>query len=154
VLAKNGAGPATAETANEARKVVELGRNDDGPFRPLSNHPQAIPAELIGSDRCLAVGYVTRGTTPILAMCRRLIEADYDPMTPLHCYRGATLAITVASIGQGAGLEINGHGTGFRPLREGGAASLVRKSDEVEGSDPPSIWRTRREASGDHFLSG
>ena len=137
MLAKTSAGPAPAAAECKARKVVELGRNDDGPFRLLSNHPQAIPAELIGSDLCAAAGYVARGTTPILAMCRRLIEADYDPTTPLHCYRGATLAITVASIGQGAGLEINGHGTGFRPISEGGAASLVPKSNEVEVSGIP-----------------
>ena len=135
MLHRSGSGLATAETANEARKVVELGRNDDGPFRLLSNHPQAIPAELIGSDRCLAVGYVTRGTTPILAMCRRLIEADYDPTTTLHCYRGATLAITVASIGQGAGLKLNGHGSGFRAVYDGVAASPVRKSCQRQAGD-------------------
>jgi len=84
-----------------------------------------LRAELIGSDRCLAVGYVTRGTTPILAMCRRLIEADYDPTTMLHCYRGATLAITVASIGQGAGLKLNGHGSGFRAVYGGVTAPPV-----------------------------
>ena len=135
MLAKTSAGPAPAAAECKARKVVELGRNDDGPFRLLSNHPQAIPAELIGSDRCLAVGYVTRGTTPILAMCRRLIEADYDPTTPLHCYRGATLAITVASIGQGAGLKLNGHGSGFRAVYDGVAAPPVRKSCQRQAGD-------------------
>ena len=135
MLAKTSAGPAPAAAECKARKVVELGRNDDGPFRLLSNHPQAIPAELIGSDRCLAVGYVTRGTTPILAMCRRLIEANYDPTTPLHCYRGATLAITVASIGQGAGLKLNGHGSGFRAVYDGVAASPVRKSCQRQAGD-------------------
>ena len=96
-----------------------------------------IRAELIGDNECRAAGLVVRSTTPVLAMCRQLIAAGIDPATPLECNRGTTLAITVASIGQGAGLEINGHGTGFRPISEGGAASLVPKSNEVEVSGIP-----------------
>ena len=129
MLAKTSAGPAPAAAECKARKVVELGRNDDGPFRLLSNHPQAIPAELIGSDRCLAVGYVTRGTTPILAMCRRLIEADYDPTTPLHCYRGETLCLLVRSIGEAATLEPNSGGTCFTRRR-------IRRRTTVRAAPP------------------
>ena len=84
-----------------------------------------------GDNECRAAGLITRGTTPILAMCRKLVAAGIDPATPLECNRGTTLAITVASIGQGAGLEINGHGTGFRALRKGGAASPIRKFREA-----------------------
>ena len=39
MLAKNGAGPATAETANEARKVV-AGKDDGRPSRLLNSPPQ------------------------------------------------------------------------------------------------------------------
>jgi hypothetical protein len=70
-------------------------------------------------------------------MCRKLVAAGIDPNLRLECYRGTTLALTVAGIGQGAGLEINGHGTGFRARAEGGAASLVPKTTEVEVSDTP-----------------
>ena len=80
------------------------------------------PAELRASTREVTAAYIAAGI---------------DPATPLECNRGTTLAITVASIGQGAGLEINGHGTGFRPISEGGAASLVPKSNEVEVSGIP-----------------
>jgi len=106
---------------------------------PKANNQQdcCIVAELIGDNECRAAGLVVRSTTPVLAMCRKLVTAGIDPATPLECYRGTTLAITVASIAQGAGLEINGHGTGFRPISEGGAASLVPKSNEVEVSGIP-----------------
>ena len=100
---------------------------------PKANNQQdcCIVAELIGDNECRAAGLVVRSTTPVLAMCRQLIAAGIDPATPLECNRGATLAITVASIGQGAGLEINGHGTGFRARAEGGAASPIRKFREA-----------------------
>ena len=42
-----------------------------------------------------------------------LIDAGYDPTTPLHCYRGETLCLIVASIGEAATLEPNSNGTGF-----------------------------------------
>ena len=48
MLAKNGAGPATAETANEARKVVDTGKDDGRPSKPSNNRPQIIRAQLIG----------------------------------------------------------------------------------------------------------
>ena len=134
MLARNSAGPAPAAAECKARTNDQLGGKVGLVATPSRKPSQVVRAELVGSDRCLAAGYVTRGTTPVLAMCRKLVAAGINPAASLECYRGTTLAITVASIGHGAGLEINGHGTGFRPLREGGAASLVRKSDEVEGS--------------------
>ena len=61
-----------------------------------------ITAEIIGSDRCESEGYIVRAAAPVLAMCRKLIESGYDAATPLHAYRGGTLALTVTSIGWGA----------------------------------------------------
>jgi hypothetical protein len=61
-----------------------------------------ITAEIIGSDRCEAEGHTVRAAAPVLAMCRKLIEAGYDPATPLHAYRGDNLALTVSTIGWGA----------------------------------------------------
>jgi hypothetical protein len=70
-------------------------------------------AELVGSDTCTAGGLTVQGNAPILAMCRRLTEAGVDPARPLHAYRGATLCLTVRSIGEAAGLDVGGDGTGF-----------------------------------------
>jgi len=33
---------------------------------------------------CGAEGFTVRAYAPVLAMCRKLIEAGYDPATPLH----------------------------------------------------------------------
>ena len=92
--------------------------NSVGSTRAISP-TQAVRAELIGDDTCCAKGLTVRAHTPVLAMCRRLIEANYDPATPLHCYRGTTLCLIVTSIGDAAELRINGQGTGFkkRPQR-------------------------------------
>jgi hypothetical protein len=125
VLAPNSAGPATALTDCKARTSDQLG-GKVGRFLALDRQPlQAIRAELIGADRCTAAGYATRSTTPILAMCRKLVGTGVNPATPLECYRGETLAITVASIALGASLELNGHGTGFRTLHKGGEAPPI-----------------------------
>ena len=100
--------------------------------------PKPIKAKLIGERTCSALGITSCANTPVLELCRALIKAGHDPNKPFEAYRGRVLALTVASIAQGAGLEINGHGTGFRPFREGGAASPVRKPAEV---DPKSAGR-------------
>ena len=131
MLAKTSAGPAPAAAECKARTNDQLGGKVGLVATPSRKPSQVVRAELVGSDRCLAAGYVTRGTTPVLAMCRKLVAAGINPAASLECYRGTTLAITVASIGQGAGLEINGHGTGFRALRKGGAASPIRKFREA-----------------------
>ena len=55
MLAKNGVGLATAETANEAPKTV-TGKSDGQFSKPSNKPPQAIPSELIGADRCTAAG--------------------------------------------------------------------------------------------------
>ena len=133
------AGKATA--ANAARDLPELdrlgGTINSTAYRCYRKTQVAIRAELIGSDRCIATGIDVQAASPVLTMCRRLLEAGFDPALSLECYRNDVLALTVASIGHGAGLEINGHGTGFRPISEGGAASLVPKSNEVEVSGIP-----------------
>ena len=131
MLARKLEGPAPAAAECKARTNDQLGGKVGLVATPSRKPSQVVRAELVGSDRCLAAGYVTRGTTPVLAMCRKLVAAGINPAASLECYRGTTLAITAASIGQGAGLEINGHGTGFRALRKGGAASPIRKFREA-----------------------
>ena len=63
-----------------------------------------IRAELIGSEICTAEGITIEGHAPVLSLCRKLIDAGYDPTARSECYRGETLCLTVASIGKGAEL--------------------------------------------------
>ena len=97
------------------------------PHRPSAATKAAlIRAKLFGSTVCTAAGLISRGATPILNLCRRLVAAGHDPNSPLECYRDAVLALTVTSIGQGAALELNSHGSAFVAFRERRAASPVR----------------------------
>jgi hypothetical protein len=73
-----------------------------------------IRAELVGDDKALACGQVAVSSTPLLALCRLLVAAGYDPATPLEAYRGETLCLTVRAIGEAARLEIGSHGKGFK----------------------------------------
>jgi hypothetical protein len=103
---------------------------------PRCKNTDLIRAELIGNNECRAAGLMVRSTSPILAMCRRLLAAGINPDLRLDCYRGATLAISVCTVRRGAALEVNGEGTGFRPFRGPGAASLVGSPalGDAEGS--------------------
>jgi hypothetical protein len=93
-------------------------------------------AELIGADCAAALGIEAHGSSPVFALCRALIEAGHDPATPLHAYRDKTLALRVRSIGEAAGLEVNGDGTGFRPATKPGRASLVSQNEGARTSPP------------------
>ena len=72
-----------------------------------------IRAELKGCDRALSCGFVVRSSSPVLALCRKLVDAGYHLTTPLEAYRGDTLCLKVRSIGEAAGLRVNTKGTGF-----------------------------------------
>ena len=87
-----------------------------------------IRAEIIGSNTCTALGITAAGQAPVLALCRKLVEADYEPTTPLEAWRGNILCLKVRSIGEAARLEINAKGTGFIPLRAVRTASPVRQT--------------------------
>jgi len=126
VLARNGERPATAGTVNGARSFAGIGTARS--FKPKTNKLQPIRAKLTGSDICTALGLTERAAAPVLAMCRRLIEAGIDPRRPLHCYRDGVLALKVRSLREGAALELNGDGTGFRHRRKPDAAPPERKS--------------------------
>ena len=79
--------------------------------------PPPIRAELSGSDRCSALGITAQAAAPVLMICKHLTDAGHDPATPLEAWRGDVLCLRVRSIGEGAKLEINANGTGFRPRR-------------------------------------
>ena len=86
---------------------------------------KAIHAQLAKDDHATACGIVTRSSSPVLRLCRLLVDAGHDPGLPLEAWRNGVLCLRVRSIGEAAGLEINAHGTGFRQLREGGGASPI-----------------------------
>jgi len=86
---------------------------------------EPIRAELVGSQMARAEGITVTSSSPVLALCRQLVEAGHDPSTPLHAYRGDVLALRVKSIGLGARLEINGNGTGFRLSTQTGRRPLA-----------------------------
>ena len=67
---------------------------------------RVIRATLVGSNRCDALGLTGRGYAPVFALSRALVAAGHDPRRPLHAYRGDVLALTVASIGEGAQLTV------------------------------------------------
>jgi hypothetical protein len=75
----------------------------------------AILANLSSDSIATALGFTVRSPSPVLALCRKLIEVStYAPETPLDAYRGKMLCLHVRSIGEGARLQIDGKG--FRPL--------------------------------------
>jgi hypothetical protein len=77
-----------------------------------------IRAELIGSNLCKAVGFAAISATPVLALCRTLLAAGFDPDQSLDAYRGDSLALRIRSIAKAARLRVATHGIGFEPLPE------------------------------------
>jgi hypothetical protein len=77
--------------------------------------PQAIRASLLGEHTIVAPGVATcTASAPILELARLLIARGVDPTTALRIYRGDTLALRVRTIGEAAGLQINGKGNGCK----------------------------------------
>jgi len=53
-----------------------------------------IRANIVSSNTATTCDITCNGTTPVLTLCRALIRAGHDPVSPLHCYRGDVLALT------------------------------------------------------------
>jgi hypothetical protein len=104
----------------------QVGGAEDSPSQVLQ---QAIRADLIGSDTCIALGLTVQSNTPVLEICRQLVAAGHNPAALLEAYHGKTLCLRIRSIGDGARLEINGEGTGFRRRRQPVAAPPMRFSE-------------------------
>jgi len=68
---------------------------------------QAIRAEIIGQDTAAAAGLSVRSDSPVLKLCRALLEAGHEGATPLEAYRGSTLCLRVRTIGAGANLTVS-----------------------------------------------
>jgi hypothetical protein len=101
----------------------------------------ALRAQLTGNDLCSAPGVTVQSASPVLGLCRKLIEAGHDPATPLHAYRGSMLALKVLSIGEGAKLSVEDNHLGrptFRRWRDrpgsDGASAPVRETEPPAGS--------------------
>jgi hypothetical protein len=88
-----------------------------------------VRSELTGDDTCSALGFTAKSFSPVLALCRQLVEAGHDPSMPLEAWRGDVLCLRVRSIGEAAGLEINPRGTGFRRASAAGTASPMRLTE-------------------------
>jgi hypothetical protein len=76
-----------------------------------------------------------RGSAPVLALCRLLVAAGYDPATSLEVFRGEVLALRARTIGEGARLTVEDgrHGSPhFRLWRERGrgAGSAIMQPEQ------------------------
>jgi hypothetical protein len=66
-----------------------------------------LRADLFGANIARCAGISVSGSSPVLTLCRRLVAAGHDPSLSLHVYRGATLALRVRSLGEGAKLTVS-----------------------------------------------
>jgi hypothetical protein len=75
-----------------------------------------IRAELSSDTIAGVVGstIVINSGSPVLALCRKLIQAGCPSSADLECYRGETLALHVRSIGEAAKLQVDGAGRFIR----------------------------------------
>jgi hypothetical protein len=119
--------------ARRASASVFVNWHADGAEDNPSQASEQIRAELIGSDSCKAIGIAAQSSSPVLALCRRLVAAGVDPATPMEVYRGATLALWIRSIGEAARLEVNAKGSGFI------AARAVRPAPPMRQNECPAI---------------
>ena len=131
------------------RRLLQSAQDGDGRIARSQPAPKALPirAELIGSDTCTAMGIIARGHSPVLMLCRLLIEAGHNPSARLEAYRGSTLCLTVRSIGEGAMLRTASHGVGFERVSD---AQEPRTSPKT----PNPISDSRRPAAAHPGASG
>ena len=106
-------------------------------------------ATLAGCETASAAGITVTSPSPVLALCRKLLTAGYDPATPLEVYRDNTLALRVRSIGEAAGLRVAADKAGrpvFKREETGAAAPRGFKSAiRIGGRVPPMSDRRRRD---------
>jgi hypothetical protein len=109
------AAPPTVASVLGAQGNVSITGRTSSIANPSSKPPQAVSirAELIGSDCCSALGITACCSAPVLALCRKLVEAGNNSETPLEVWRRNTLVLTIRSIGEGAKIEASPRGVGF-----------------------------------------
>jgi hypothetical protein len=94
-----------------------------------------VRIELTGSDTATGCGLTAIGRSPVLKLCRILVDAGHDPTEPAQAYRGSTLCLHIRSIGEAAGLELGNTSTGrpyFRPRRTAPEPRTDENPDEGE----------------------
>ena len=110
------------------RRACSPGKHDRQSSKPKSPGLQTtIRAELAGANISVALGITVEANAPVLELCRKLVSAGHDPGSRLESFHDNVLCLIVRSIGEGARLEIDGHGAGFRPVGSGGIASPMRQ---------------------------
>ncbi len=79
-----------------------------------------------GFPEASALGITATAAAPVLALCRKLVAAGFDPNTELEAYRDRdVLALKVRSIGEAGQLRVNSKGNGFEIDGQGGAGSTL-----------------------------
>jgi hypothetical protein len=101
-----------------------------------SSSKSAIRVELAGSDRASACGLVAVSTSPVLLLCRMLVDSGVNPVMPLQAWRGPVLCLRVRSIGEGTRLQAGGDGIGFRPLPEPDTGSPMHQDGSPRAKPP------------------
>ena len=111
------------------RRLLKSAQDGDGRVASSQPAPKALPirAELIGSDTCTAMGIIARAHSPVLMLCRLLIEAGHNPTARLEAFR-STLCLTMRSIGEGAMLRTASHGVGFERVPDAPEPRTSRKT--------------------------
>lgn len=87
----------------------------------MTRNSNTIIAQLTGSRTCAAEGITIFGSSPVLKVCRALIEAGYDASCRLEVYRRGKLSFVVRSIGEGSVLRVTERRDGrpiFAPWRD------------------------------------
>lgn len=79
---------------------------------PAGQGRREIVAEIIGDNSASAEGVTVQGAAPVLALCRRLVAAGFDPDRPLHAFRGTVFSIVAKSIGAAAEWTVKERGNG------------------------------------------
>jgi hypothetical protein len=128
MLPAKGAGVAHRVSGADARRNDQLGGKVGLLATEKTKPPQVIRTEIIGTDTCTALDLAINSSSPVLALCRALIESGHDSATLLDAYRGKTLCLRIRSIGEAAALELNGEATGFRRRHQPDAASPMRQN--------------------------
>jgi hypothetical protein len=100
-------------------------------------NPLPLYAEIVGDQFAQCCGISVTGASPVLELCRRLVAAGHDPALPLEAYRGDVPALSVRSIGEAAGLQVNSTGTGFEKRRQRHRAAPPVRFDGEPASDSP-----------------
>jgi hypothetical protein len=54
-----------------------------------------IRAELHGSSSCTAEGLTVKSPSPVIGLCKALVDAGRDPATPLEAYRDNVICACV-----------------------------------------------------------